>query len=149
MKLEVGMYVRTKSGLIAKFIGYEKNKDNDEFNKYNFNGRIYWYYEYYNNYVYEEDFEEWFKESVIKVSRNITDLIEERDFVKVRIDGIFINWFMVDLFEDENENQELGIGCYEDGLLNTISEYRPLDTLEILEVLTKEQFEKMSYKVVE
>lgn len=84
-----------------------------------------------------------------KASHNIIDLIEERDFVKVRIDGIFINWFMVDLFEDENENQELGIGCYEDGLLNSISEYRPLNTLEILEVLTKEQFESMSYKVGE
>ena len=132
MKLEVGMYVRTKNLGIEKIINvFDKN------HLMNICGRI-----QTKNYGLDE-------EDIIKASHNIIDLIEERDFVKVIIDGIFVNWFMVDLFEDENENQELGIGCYEDGLLNSISEYRPLNTLEILEVLTKEQFESMSYKVGE
>ena len=119
MELKEGMYVRTKNGMkIGKIVKIHKAVNHKS-----------WY------------------EEINEPSYNIIDLIEERDFVKVRIDGIFINLFMVDLFEDENENQELGIGCYEDGLLNSISEYRALNTLEILEVVTKEQFESMSYKV--
>lgn len=74
-------------------------------------------------------------------------MIEKDDIVKVRIDNTFINYFVVDTFEDNEENEILGIACYEDGMLNTISEYRPLNTLEILEVLTKECFKQMSYKV--
>ena len=58
MKLEVSMYVRTNSGLIAKYIGYEREK-------YIFDNDIYWMYEYYNDYIYEEDFEEWFKEKQV------------------------------------------------------------------------------------
>ena len=135
MKLEVGMYVRTKNGYIRKI---DRIWNDTDFNV----DKI-----YYNDNIDEDTLGCVLDEDISKASHNIMDLIGERDFVKVRIDGIFINWFMVDLFEDENENQELGIGCYEDGLLNTISEYRPLDTLEILEVLTKEQFESMSYKV--
>lgn len=126
MELKEGMYLRTKNGVIAKI----ENVD----------------LKYQPNYV-ETDKNLINKNRIKKTSHNIIDLIEERDFVKVRIDGIFINWFMVDLFEDENENEQLGIGCYEDGLLNSISEYRPLNTLEILEVVTKEQFESITYKV--
>ena len=80
MKLEVGMYVRTRRGLIAKFTEVEKT-ENDEYNKYIFDGKIYWYYEYYNEYVYEEDFEYWFENSVVKISHNIIDLIEVGDYV--------------------------------------------------------------------
>ena len=126
MKLSEGMYVRTKEGNIEKICAIE------------------------NEHIYtDEDYLSWYPSSnaISKASHNIIDLIEERDFVKVRIDGIFINYFMVDLYEDENENQELGIGCYEDGLLNSISEYRPLNTLEILAVVTKEQFESVQYEV--
>lgn len=136
MKLEVGMYVRTPKG-ITKI--EEITEDRTEIY---FNCDTGLSISFIKKDFTREEMAEFYKHS-----HNIIDLIEERDFVKVRIDGIFINWFMVDLFEDENENQELGIGCYEDGLLNSISEYRPLKTLEILEVLTKEQFESMSYKV--
>ncbi len=123
MKLEVGMYVRTKHNGIKQINAL------------------------YSQAIFTDTFIRIENEQIIKASHNIMDLIEEGDFVKVRIDGVFINCFMVDLFEDENENQELGIGCYEDGLLNSISEYRPLNTLEILEVVTKEQFKSISYEV--
>lgn len=86
------------------------------------------------------------RDNIIKASDELIDLIEKDDIVKVRIDNMFINYFIVDTFEDDEENEILGIACYEDGMLNTISEYRPLNTLEILEVLTHEQFEQMSYK---
>ena len=137
MELEVGMHTRL-NGKIGKIIDIctceqcEKRGYYEPTIEYSHNER--------------ENISVYWKEK-LKASYNIIDLIEERDFVKVRIDGIFINWFMVDLFEDEDGNQELGIGCYEDGLLNSISEYRPLNTLEVLEVVTKEQFESRSYKV--
>ena len=138
MELEAGMYVRTPKG-IGKIETIEEDRSEITFNcdsglSISFVKRGFTKEEIANTYEH---------------SNNIIDLIRERDFVKVRIDGVFINWFMVDLFEDEDENEMLGIGCYEDGLLNSISEYRPLNTLEILEVLTKEQFESMSYKVGE
>lgn len=51
MKLEVGMYVRTKKGLIAKYIGI-----NNDYEYHDFDGRIQWFYEYYRN---EIDFDNW------------------------------------------------------------------------------------------
>lgn len=142
MKLEEGMYVRTEYGYIDKIllVEYAEEKRREYPNhpsKNHWRDKILLFKEGY-----------WrTNQNIKKASHNLIDLIEEGDFVKVRIDGIFINCFMVDLFEDENENQELGIGCYEDGLLNSISEYRPLKTLEILEVVTKEQFKSISYEV--
>ena len=38
-------------------------------------------------------------DQIINASHNIIDLIGERDFVKVRIDGIFINWFIYNIKE--------------------------------------------------
>ena len=143
MELTEGMYVRTKDGIIGTYLGKEYIKTQQQTcDVFLLKTNTGWGDNGLEN-IWCKDISIFIKKS----SNDIIDLIEERDFVKVRIDGIFINWFMVDLFEDENENQELGIGCYEDGLLNSISEYRPLNTLEILEVVTKEQFESMSYKV--
>lgn len=138
MKLEPNMYVRTKNGLIAKYIGYEKNEDDIEFSKYNFDGKIYWYYEYYNDYVYEEDFEEWFKEEVIKTSHNIIDLIKVEDYV---------NGYRVDYIENINKNNNFilqRIFCeeYEKDLYS--KSFKPSD---IKSIVTKEQFESISYKV--
>lgn len=72
VNLEVGMYVRTQNGLIAKYIGYRTDEDIED-NKYLFDGKIYWYYEYYNDYVYEEDFKEWFEEKGCKNYKNYFD----------------------------------------------------------------------------
>ena len=129
MKLEVGMYVRTKQGLIAKYIGYEKNDDDIQFNTYNFDGKIYWYYEYYNDFVYEEDFKYWFEERVLKTSHNIVEILEAGDLLDFhcieKIEGKTIyltdGWFID--FEDVEDMVET--------------------------IVTKEQFESMSYKVGE
>lgn len=133
-KLEVGMYARTNEG-IKEIIDYEYDDEIENGHRIHFKGDRY-------GIMYTE-------EELPKCSWNIKKLIEEGDFVEVRIDGIFINCFMVDKFEDEDGNIELGIGCYEDGLLNTISEYRPLNTLEILGIVTKEQFKSMEYRLGE
>ena len=130
MKLEPNMYVRTKNGLIAKYIGYKKSEDDIEFSKYNFDGKIYWYYEYYNDYVYEEDFEEWFEEEVIKTSHNIIDLIEVGDYV---------NGYLVLNVLDFNDNTR--ILSLERIYDNKITEE------DIKSIVTKEQFESMEYRL--
>ena len=127
MKLEVGMYVRTKSGLIAKYIGYEKDEEDNEYSKYNFNGKIYWYYEYYNDYVYEEDFKEWFEESIIKTSYNIIDLIEVGDYV---------NGYKV----IHRTKSLLGFEDGQDGDWYLSNE-------NIKSIVTKEQFESIKYSL--
>ena len=90
MEIEVGEYVRTKRGLIARYLGFEKDNDEIEYSKYVFDGKIYWYYEYYNEYVYKEDWEQ-FKENIVKHSPNIIDLIEVGDYVNgYRVESVSI-----------------------------------------------------------
>lgn len=128
MKLEVGMYVRTKNGLIAKYIGYEKSKDDIKFSKYNFDGKIYWYYEYYNDYVYEENFKEWFEKRVVKASYNLIDIIEVGDYVngnKVLDKEDYLLWVF------DNEKQDTLYYNEED----------------IKSIVTSQQFESIIYKV--
>lgn len=121
MKLDVGMYVRTKSGLIAKYIGFK------DFS-YNFDGKIYWFYEYYNDYIYKEDFEEWFEKSVVKTSHNIIDLIEVGDYVNgMRIDDIDIH--SKRLYREMRYDYEI------------------IDGKEIKSIVTKEMFSNVEYRV--
>ena len=130
MKLEEGMYVRTKEGLVAKYTGYEKDEENAEYNKYQFDGKIYWYYEYYNNYVYEENFQEWFEEKVIKVGHGIIDLISVGDYV---------NGYKL-LYQD---------GHYSYFDTDTCDWVYIKKDEQIKSIVTKERFENMSYKVGE
>ena len=107
MKLEVGMYVRTKGGRICKMT------------KTNIVGKYY----------YLDILEE---RKIIKASHNIIDLIEVGDYVN----GDRI---------DEIENGELRFHWdYE--YSEYISYYENKD---IKSIVTKEQFESMSYKVEE
>ena len=72
-KIEVGEYVRTEGGLIAKYLGFEKDK-------HLFDNEVYWYYEYYIECVYEEDWKQ-FKEDIVKHSKQLIDLIGCGDYV--------------------------------------------------------------------
>ena len=137
MKLEVGMYVRTRRGLIAKFTEVEKT-ENDEYNKYIFDGKIYWYYEYYNEYVYEEDFEYWFENSVVKISHNIIDLIEVGDYVngqKVYYDEE-LDFLYVKCFDRDGEFYQ-----------ESITKKSFIDNIKT--IVTKEQFQDMEYRLGE
>lgn len=91
--VDVGEYVRTEKGLIAKYLGFEKedsDEDSDmEYNKHLFDNKIYWYYEYYNEYVYEEDWEQ-FKESIVNHSKELIDLIEDKDIVEIELSEEFV-----------------------------------------------------------
>ena len=75
-----------------------------------------------------------------KHSFNIKDLIKPMDFV---------NGMQVDEFDDVEGNLYLGFPIYDDGLMNSISEFRPLDTVEIETILTYEQYNSNCYRLEE
>lgn len=131
-EIEVGEYVRTEGGLIAKYLGFEKDDSDMEYNRHLFDNKIYWCYEYYIECVYEEDWKQ-FKEDIVKHSKNLIDLIENKDVLKVRIDKT-IMFFGMDEDTLDIKYKEL-IENIENG------EY------ELLEILTHEQFEANCYKV--
>ena len=128
MKLEEGMYVRTKYGEIAR-IDECKGKD-----------KVYKNMEHYetdrmvtkfNNFIL-------YKEDISKASHNIIDLIEVGDIL------------ILDLWQHENSKQVV----YEADDIKVIYMYDmhiPItnDEIVIKSILTKEQFESMSYKVGE
>ena len=121
MKLEVGMYVRTSQGYIAKYLG--------EYATYNMDGEYEYYYEfdgniaepYYGNTIPIECCSE---NMFIKQSHNIIDLIEVGDYV----------------------NGYLIIRKEKTLLTKQLSDIEPRD---IKSIVTKEQIESMSYKVGE
>lgn len=125
-KIEIGEYVRTKDGRIAqiKSIDYEAGI-------YRFDRII-----YINDFGMKENVlynNEMFKKLIVKHSKQLIDLIENKDVLKVRINKE-IMLFGMDEDTLDLKYKEL-IEDIEDG------EY------ELLEILTHEQFEQNSYKV--
>lgn len=125
MKLEVGMYVRSFEGNIFKIQGlkdeliYVSNTE-CHFYKSLYGGDYCFRFPNENNHY-----------TIIKASHNIIDLIEPKDIV-VGIDG------------HKFEVYAVGSDCvYINGLEEFIYEH------EIKSIITKEQFESMSYKVGE
>lgn len=126
-KLEVGMYVRTKDGKIAKFIKYDE-KDKEEL--------VTDYYEYSTI---------WIKD-VIKASHNIIDLIEVGDY---------LNGFRVNKIERDKKNTIIKIGNSTFNVLENEEIYTPsndnnngYEKIEKLKsILTKEQFSNMEYRL--
>ena len=106
MKLEVGMYVRTRDGFLWKPKKIEIEEDNSV-----------WFDDYYDYDV-----------SDVKASHNIIDLIEVGDYVN----GELVEYIEVDSYKDYVINS--GYWCKQE---------------DIKSIVTKEQFESMSYKVGE
>ena len=152
MKLEVGMYVRTKNGSIDKIIDTteewcELEGDEDE--------KLYKIYKL-NHYYYDDEFDEdtkWFLERFfVKASHNIIDLIEVGDLIKIEYYSERYEKRVTRLFEVSKYNQyltfsnakcEFFLSCGE--FTKEDKELRPI----IKSIVTKEQFEEMSYKVGE
>lgn len=114
-KIEVGEYVRTKDGRIAqiKSIDYEAGI-------YRFDRII-----YINDFGMKENVlynNEMFKKLIVKHSKQLIDLIENKDVLKVRIDKEIM------LFGMDEDTSDI--------------KYK-----ELLEILTHEQFEANCYKV--
>lgn len=143
MKLEVGMYVRTIEGYIAKII-----EVNDKIIKFDRPIRD------ITCLVYDDDhflFKEEVERYIVKTSRNPkSDILALLNLIEV---GDFVNGFETTDFEgfDEDGNYEEGIGIpiYDDANLDCIVEYRPIRTLKITSILTKEQFKARAYEVGE
>lgn len=137
MKLEVGMYVRTKKGMMAKIISKEDvsgslHKEEivfilDNGNRLALNSR-----------------------KVIKASHNIIDLIEEGDYVNgYKID--YINSKCETPFLRSNQPYRVDNTLYST-LVEKGKDYnQPLHFYneDIKSIVTKEQFESMKYEVKE
>ena len=114
MKLEVGMYVRTKSGYIYKLGYYNKEEKR-------------WIC------IEENDWYPVYENSVVKASHNIIDLIEAGDYVNGhKVYEIDHNVKSYVILED--------VGCY-------VDTSKMIDEEDIKSIVTKEQFESMSYKI--
>lgn len=126
MKLEAGQFVRTKDGEIHKI-----KSINDE------------YIEYENGFGVPYEL----KDIIIKASFNIIDLIETRDILLL-FDKDYGEKYKAEVVID-GENFKSVINYEQDTLLNLEYELITNEHIELLEILTKEQFEKTSYKLGE
>lgn len=124
MSIDVGEYGRTNKGKIFIFAWLE-NLDGKRYTDKVLlgNEKI-----FENKFYYFDDGEE-----IVKHSKNLIDLIENKDVLKVRIDKT-IMFFGIDEYTSDIKYKEL-IENIENG------EY------ELLEILTHEQFEANCYKV--
>ena len=125
MKLEVGMYVRTNSGIRKLEI-----IDND--GTYKFDDEI--YNEYGDVLIWLDGDAGELDMYITKASHNIIDLIEEGDYV---------NDYKV-LFIDKDLSETKNIKC-----IDNSEERQCFYEEDIKSIVTKEQFESMSYKVGE
>lgn len=136
MKLEVGMYVRTKDGHIDKIKNIDEEYyciGEDEEDK------LYKIYQLSNTY-YDDEFDEdndWvFEKFIIKASYNIIDILEIEDYVSTITGECAV---IVGIYNDINGKKYLR-------LCNCIGEYYEDD---IKSVITHEQMEQMAYKIGE
>ena len=129
MKLEVGMYVRTKVGKIAKII-----------NKYDNSGSL-----HKENFVWVLDDSSVLalhSQKVVKASYNIIDLIEVGDYVN----GYKVVDFSETYFNGVDRREKpKRIGLK---VINGKFDYENyIEADEIKDIVTKEQFESMKYEV--
>ena len=128
MKLEVGMYVRTDNGIIGKI--YEQIGD------------MFTYKDSNRNYItYDLSHNE-----ILKASHSIIDLIEAGDIITFKNSN--------DVYKVSSIPNDMIDGFYLEYDLNypeTEDIYVDKEEMEnaLKSIVTKEQFENMSYKVVE
>ena len=121
MEIEVGEYIRTRNGVIAKLIDIYFEEDE---NCYHFDNTIYRGYSEYIDFLWEKEL----KEYIVKHSEFIWELIELGDYVNGhKVEEIWENDFRFG-------------GC---DYTFQVTGY------EIKSIVTKEQFESMEYKVGE
>lgn len=123
MKLEVGMYVRTKGGYICRIININDYREPNM--KYGVEAS------YLKDIMFIGD------DDIVKVSYNIIDILEVGDIIKYRIDNVPL----------ETKGYLTGVADITDEeMLESIKEDK---NYHVLQILTKEQMEQMAYKVGE
>lgn len=126
MKLEVGMYVRAKDGIITKIID---NRD--------------------NVIIKTDDYTTHLRSKVIKASHNIIDLVEYMDLLVIENKLKDIDNRKIYLF---NPVRCDGFTEFSDGkrcMIINMDYIIPIENIKVYQVLTHEMFEKNSYKVGE
>jgi hypothetical protein len=128
MKLEVGMYVRTKCGLIAKIQSVNEYKialintccerQEDKYFMFPNEGKIY---------------------EIVKSSSNIIDLIEEGDYVN--------GYLVVGIEKDNFGELYVQVGHIANNQYQDVYVDNTIDLQDIKEVLTKEQYNANIYKL--
>ena len=129
MELEVGKFVRTKYGTIGKIIAIDLAKPRQE--KYpNHPSKKYWrdkiLISYYKGWITTQN--------IIKASYNIIDILEKGDYV---------NGYLVTYVYKPDGNEVFRIEIERDTLKGHIID----KSSQIKSIVTKEQMEKMAYKV--
>lgn len=126
-EIEVNEYVRTKDGHIAKYI--EKlAKDEDVLDEMLFDNFI---YEKYKHIRYSL-----LKEIIVKHSKQLIDLVELKDLVCFK-----------NKLPNSLENEKMIIHIFDNDTLEEVKQAIEREEIELLEILTHEQFEQNSYKV--
>ena len=123
MKIEVNEFVRTKNGKIRKIT------EEYQFNKY---GKF-WFLIKENNKI--ENCNEYFidtinEKDIVKHSKNIIDLIEVGDILRV--------------FDNLSETEEK-VNIFDDEMLKAVKEDIKDNNYKILSILTHEQFSSLEY----
>lgn len=130
MKLEVGMYVRTKNGAIAKIEQIVDDEIHFNIKPIFSDGECLGY-----NWFYIKD--------VVKASHNIIDLIQEGDILKINDYKDTYTICEVEKFKNPYFPLEKFLGVRHNNKTKRLYEI-PLINLKIL---TKEQFEAMKYEI--
>ena len=127
MKLEVGMYVRTKWGYICELINI--NDFREPSMRYGVEAS------YLKDVMFIGD------EDILKASHNIIDLIEVGDIIKFEYDG---TEYVCDVYAYKGDEEDLAVAC--ENISIHIKENN--SRFELISIVTKEQFESMEYKVL-
>ena len=125
-KIEVGEYVRTNDGVLGKLLRIERD---------DIDTSLKWYVLYIPNKVRGEVYIN--KPYIVKHSKNIKKLIEAEDCLIYKLKGInSIRKGFVKRHVDPRSNKE-----------NLSIDFYGLEQIEILEIVTKEQFNSVKYEV--
>lgn len=131
--IEVGEYIRTKYGVIAKLECIEEDAD-EEYKFYVFGNTLYRDYGEPIDFLIEDEIE-----SDVKAhSKNIIDLIEVGDYVNGE-EVIIVYGYD----EEGNDKDNLGICLVDDDY----AYYKYLEEIDIKTIVTKEQFNSIKYEV--
>ena len=128
MKLEEGMYVRTKNNGVCKIYR--------EFHEESVDVGIGVFPEIDGFFIDKEEINYIEKDDILKSSKNIIDLIEVGDYV---------NGYLVRFVYRPNGDETFRIEIEKDGLKGHIIS----NSNNIKSIVTKEQFESMAYEVKE
>lgn len=125
-------YYRTKDGIIGKYIMHLKGDGITDYGWRVFDVDILWYDGEWTDRIPEDYWDDFCHNDVVAISPNLIDLIEEGDYVN----GYLINY----IADDEK-------AVYHDAL--DYIDVKKFENKNIKSIVTKEQFNNMSYKVVD